>query len=205
VVVTPPAKPRRRSPRRREDLVDAALRSFVAKGVSATSVDDIVRGAGVAKGTFYLYFETRDDVLAAVAIRLVEAVGRSIDAAVGATGRTAVERIRGIAAALGNVGAETHERDLLALIHRPENAAIHDRLSATISARLEPAVASAIADGIRDREFTSQDPHRAATFVLACFTALHDLVGKPADLPVVAEHLDAFMLRGLGYPLKEPR
>jgi AcrR family transcriptional regulator len=204
-VAAPSAEPRRRSPRRREELVDAALRSFVAKGVCATSVVDIVRGTGVAKGTCYLYFETRDDVVTAVATRLVEAVGRSIDAAVGATGRTAVERLRGIAAAMADVGAERHERDLLAMIHRPENAAIHDRLSATISTRLVPAVASAIADGIRDDEFVSQDAYRAATFVLACFTTLHDLVMERAELPAVTRHLDAFVLRGLGHRPDELR
>jgi AcrR family transcriptional regulator len=195
----PPAAPRRRSPRRREDLVDAALESFAAKGVSATSVDDIVRRAGVAKGTFYLYFESRDDVVTAVAERLVEAVGRSIDEALGSTARTAADRLRGIAAAMGAVGVAQYERDLIATIHRPENAAIHDRLTSTISARLVPAVASTIADGIRDGEFLAQDTRQAAALVLACFTALHDLVEEPADLPAVAEHLDGFVLRGLGH------
>ena len=32
---------------------------FAARGVAATSVDDIVEAAGVAKGTFYLYFSTK--------------------------------------------------------------------------------------------------------------------------------------------------
>lgn len=200
-----PATATRRSARRREDLVDAAVEAFAARGVAGTSVDDIVRAAGVAKGTFYLYFETRDDVVTAVAERLVEAVGRSMDEALGATGRTAADRLRGIAGAMAQVGAAPHERDLIATIHRPENAAIHDRLTAAISARLVPAVAGAIADGIRDGEFAAQDPRQAAAFVLACFTALHDLVGEPADLSAVAESLDAFVLRGLGHRPSEAR
>ena len=50
------------------------------KGVSATSVDDIVSAAGVAKGTFYLYFATKDDVVNAVASSLVESVAQRIEA-----------------------------------------------------------------------------------------------------------------------------
>jgi AcrR family transcriptional regulator len=84
----PAASARRRSPRRREDLVDAAVRVFATTGVAGTSVDEIVRAAGVAKGTFYLYFETRDDIVTAVAERLVEGVGRQMDHALAAGGPT---------------------------------------------------------------------------------------------------------------------
>jgi AcrR family transcriptional regulator len=189
----------RRSPRRRDELVEAALREFVINGVSATSVDDIVRAAGVAKGTFYLYFETRDHIVGAVAERLVEGVGREMDRALARPGRTAVDRLSGLALAIGEVGGESHERDLIEVIHRPENAAIHDRLSGRIIARLEPGVAVVIADGIRDGEFAEQDPHRAAALVLACFAALHDLMGRPEDVASVADELNRFILRGLGH------
>ncbi len=196
----PPSPPAaRRSHRRHDDLVDAALRAFAAKGVTATSVDDIVRAAGVAKGTFYLYFESKDAVVTAVAQRLVEGVAREMDAALGAAGRPAAVRLAGLAEAMSAVGAEAHERELVEVIHRPENAAIHDRLSARIMVRLAPGVAAVIADGIRDGEFIAQDPDRAAAFVLACFTALHDLVEGPDDLVVVTAQLDAFILRGLGH------
>ena len=46
---------------RHGDLIAAAMTVFSEKGVSAASVDDIVQSAGVAKGTFYLYFATKDE------------------------------------------------------------------------------------------------------------------------------------------------
>jgi AcrR family transcriptional regulator len=42
---------------RRAQLVHAAREVFGAKGYHDATVDDITRAAGVAKGTFYLYFE----------------------------------------------------------------------------------------------------------------------------------------------------
>jgi len=48
---------------RRGQIVDAARQNFVKQGVSATTVDAIARTAGVAKGTVYLYFASKDELL----------------------------------------------------------------------------------------------------------------------------------------------
>jgi AcrR family transcriptional regulator len=52
---------------RRQQLLDAALRCFSRNGFHNTTMADIAREAGVAPGTFYLYFSTKDDVIAALA------------------------------------------------------------------------------------------------------------------------------------------
>src|SRR4051794_27831363 len=195
----PDSVPARRNPRRRDALVDGALATFTTKGVAATSVDDIVRAAGVAKGTFYLYFATRDDIVSAVAERLVEGVGRAMDDAVAAGDRSAAERIRGIAGAMAAVGTDPYERELLEALHRPGNEAVHDRLSGRIVERLAPAVTGVIADGVAAGEFVAQDPRQSAAFVLACFSSLHDLVDDSADMPAVVDSLNTFILRGLGH------
>jgi AcrR family transcriptional regulator len=63
------AKPKpaaRRSPvlrdERRAQLVAAAREVFGQKGYHAATVDDITRAAGVAKGTFYLYFQEKREI-----------------------------------------------------------------------------------------------------------------------------------------------
>ncbi len=48
---------------RREELADVALRLWAEKGFDQTSVAAIAREAGVAKGTFYLYFDSKDALL----------------------------------------------------------------------------------------------------------------------------------------------
>jgi AcrR family transcriptional regulator len=57
---------------RRSSLVDAAGALFVEHGVEATTVEDIAARAGVAKGTFYHYFETKADLLDALRIRFCD-------------------------------------------------------------------------------------------------------------------------------------
>ena len=55
---------------KQERILDAAQRLFVRYGVKRTSVDDIVREAGIAKGTLYLYYDSKNALFAAVAARL---------------------------------------------------------------------------------------------------------------------------------------
>ncbi|WP_147943865.1 TetR/AcrR family transcriptional regulator [Microbispora sp. CSR-4] len=56
---------------RRADLLDAALAVFAERGVDEATVSDITTRADVAKGTFYLYFPSKDHLVAALWERYV--------------------------------------------------------------------------------------------------------------------------------------
>lgn len=45
------------------NLFNAAFELFTSKGINKTAIDDIVKKAGVAKGTFYLYFKDKYDIM----------------------------------------------------------------------------------------------------------------------------------------------
>ena len=67
-----PVRPRTKPPEvRREELMDAAERIFLSKGIAGTSVDEIVAAADVAKGTFYIHFESKEKLLLALQHRFV--------------------------------------------------------------------------------------------------------------------------------------
>jgi AcrR family transcriptional regulator len=78
-------RPRTKPPEvRREELMDAAERLFLARGIAATSVDAIVAGADVAKGTFYLHFESKEQLLAALQQRFIDNSCADLQAAIDA-------------------------------------------------------------------------------------------------------------------------
>ncbi len=56
---------------RREELLDVGQRLFVDKGIGATSIDEIASAAKIAKGTFYLYFPSKEALLHAIQERFV--------------------------------------------------------------------------------------------------------------------------------------
>ena len=63
---------------RKDELIEAAERLFLEKGYDNTAVGDIVRAVGVAQGTFYYHFKSKEDILGAIIVKSLEAVGRAI-------------------------------------------------------------------------------------------------------------------------------
>jgi AcrR family transcriptional regulator len=57
---------------RHHEVLEAACRIFARLGYSATNVEDIAKEAGMAKGTIYLYFKSKEEVFAAVLARDLE-------------------------------------------------------------------------------------------------------------------------------------
>jgi AcrR family transcriptional regulator len=184
---------------RRQGLVEAAVAVFTAKGVAAASVDDIVRAAGVAKGTFYLYFSTKDEAVSAVAAAMVDGVAERVEATGADRTRDPVERLLAFGAAISDVSDEPYERELIEVFHRPENRVLHDRIAERAAFRLTPVMATIIADGVEAGQFRRQDPHGAAAYVMACFGSLHEVVSDPEDVATAVRELYEFVLRGLGY------
>lgn len=64
--------------RTRSSLVEAAYRVFAHKEADTVTIDDIIAEASVARGTFYNYFQTREEVLTAVAASLSDEINQKI-------------------------------------------------------------------------------------------------------------------------------
>jgi AcrR family transcriptional regulator len=67
---------------RRQQLLDAATWVFARKGYRRAAISDVIARAGVARGTFYLYFDSKEQVFLAI----VEDFHRRVSAALAATG-----------------------------------------------------------------------------------------------------------------------
>lgn len=70
-------KRERRKEARPGELIDAALDLFVEKGFAATRSEEVAVRAGVSKGTLFLYFPTKEDLLKAVIVETLS--GRFIE------------------------------------------------------------------------------------------------------------------------------
>ncbi|MBL7499036.1 TetR/AcrR family transcriptional regulator [Frankia sp. CNm7] len=81
-----PTRPRTKpAEQRRADLLDAAEQLIMRKGIATVTIDDLTRAAGVAKGTFYLHFKSKDEVVHALQERFSDLFADRIAAAIDAS------------------------------------------------------------------------------------------------------------------------
>jgi AcrR family transcriptional regulator len=62
----------------RQAIIEAGIRVFIDKGVSETTVRDIIRSTGLASGTFYNYFNSKEEVLVAIFDDFAKEIGKSV-------------------------------------------------------------------------------------------------------------------------------
>ncbi len=127
-----PSRPNRRERRRaetRERIFRAALKLFAARGVLATTVEDITEAADVGKGTFFNYFPSKEHVLLAFGEMQAARARKVLDQ----SGRQA-RSLEGVLRRLGRVLAAEPGRSpalarnlLGALLMHPELSAVMRR------------------------------------------------------------------------------
>ncbi|MFW6006045.1 MAG: TetR/AcrR family transcriptional regulator [Candidatus Bipolaricaulota bacterium] len=84
---------------RRDELLEAASDLFLENGYRDTSVNSIVESIGVSKGTFYYYFDSKEDVLDGLVEKISNPIYDKIDEIVGRNSLTAIEKLNKIFAA----------------------------------------------------------------------------------------------------------
>jgi len=183
---------------RRAELVSAAAAAFAQRGVANTAVSDIVKAAGVAQGTFYLYFDSKDDAIIAVVERVADAIVENTAARIAAAS-SAVDRLLALPGVLSEVGAEPEAAGLVDLMHRSENRILHDRLAEDMTRRLVPLLEAIVDEGVAEGVFSVGDSRAAAWFVLAGLQSV-ELAGTGIDeMPAALEKATEFALRALGH------
>ena len=193
------ARQRKDPETRRAELVTAAAALFAERGVAETAVSDIVRAAGVAQGTFYLYFESKDAIVCAVAEALIDDMVRRIETALDDPSHSAVEKLEAMALALVEINDEPYEIELMSIFHQPDNLAFHDTVTRSIIARLMPHLARIIEQGVAEGIFIAEDPERSAWFILGALQGLELGFTGTGEVRAAVGQLRAFVLRGLGY------
>jgi len=197
------ARAARQRRNRREQVLACAQRVFSRKGYHATGVADIIAEAGVARGTFYLYFESKraifDELLDRL-LALLAASVRRIDVTPGA--RSPFEQL------LDNVtrvvATLDEHRDLTRILLRsaPGIDADFDRKLEEFYGRLRDIIEGALALG-REMGLTRElDPEVASLCVLGSVKEVmhHYLVEgdrRGLDRDHVARELLGYNLKGL--------
>jgi AcrR family transcriptional regulator len=102
---------------RRAAILAAAQTCFWRNGIRRTAIEDVAREAGVAKGTVYLYFASKEELFATLAGELCDASLRGVRAALAGRGRLARRLAGALDAKIGHfhrlLAGSPHAAELL--------------------------------------------------------------------------------------------
>jgi TetR/AcrR family transcriptional regulator, transcriptional repressor for nem operon len=155
---------------RRADLLAAGQAMFLAKGIAATSLDDITASAGVSKGLFYLYFGSKEDLVFALQEQFARQFAERIHAA---ADRQAGWRAKLDACAQVSFDWHRELHDLHeVLFHRAGPPASRGREPA--HGMVTRVIAELFAAGVAAGAFEVADPEAAAVLCHASMHAFDD-------------------------------
>ena len=185
----------RKREKTRAKLLEAAKRVMAGKGVEGTAIAEIAAAADVAPGTFYNYFRTREEILDAVAVSLVEEF-RAVMTAIQKRIDDPAERIAvAIRLFLERVKDDPLWGWFMAR-YAPSLPILRDQTRDIIRERI-------IADGLRRRRFRLPSTRAVGDLIAGTsVTALRSILEGRAPVTIAAEVAE-LVLRGLGVSLDE--
>ena len=145
---------------RRTEFIDAAEALFNEKGFEKTSIDDIVQRVGVAKGLFYYYFKSREELLAAIVDRILAEMEKVVIDATEKEGLTSLQRLQEMSMSSDLI--RLHSGKLMKYFHEQRNQALHLQLEVRTMKFLVPAMEAIIEQGVREGVFNTPYPRETA-------------------------------------------
>ncbi len=163
---------------RRNEFITVAEELFIEKGFENTSIDNIVEQMNVAKGLFYHYFKTKEDLLNVIAERLLDEIGSSIASAMEKKGLTAMERFKELTPS--NVDISDRSKMIVALFHKERNQAFHHLMEEKAGKKMIPAVERIIIQGVEEGIFHTDHPTETAIALVTAMGSLNKSIPSEA-------------------------
>ena len=156
---------------RRKEILDAAVRLFEEKGYDDTAVSDIVKKVGVAQGTFYYHFKSKEEVLDAFLDDIIEEIRIKLtavcDMELDAIGKV-LYYFR-----VFNTAGIGRER-MMEFLHEERNALLHMKLEKKIYPKVLPPFEKIIRQGLSEGVFDTEYPYEAAVAIFGASNAISE-------------------------------
>lgn len=152
----------------RNRILDAAEELFITKGFDHTSTNDIMQKAGIARGTLYNHFKSKEDVLDGVIGRMAEQMLEKAAEIAAKKEIPVLNRFTMTILALNarsELGRELGD-EVLKQMHKPQNALMHQKSQEQLLEGVVPILKGLLDEGIRQGIFHTEYGREALEMIL---------------------------------------
>ena len=184
---------------RRNEIIDTAERLFAIKGYEQCSVNDILAEIGIAKGTFYHYFKSKEEVLDAVIDKATDIIAERVSAVADNPDLSFDDKILQLFLAMKI--ENQMEEGLLEEMHKVENTLMHQKSLVSVIEMLMPLLTHVVKKGNQSGAFHCEYPEQfMQIFLSSALTLLDDGIFQvaPEKVPELFIALIAALEKMLG-------
>ncbi len=157
---------------RRNEILDAADALFGKKGFDGTSTNDILDMVGIARGTLYYHFKSKEEILDALIERYTERLINNAQTAAGDKAISVNERMVRVITSLNISGGSSSQ--IMEQIHKPQNALMHQKIQHAMLAGITPILAEIIREGNAKGIYNTPYPYECMEMVMVYGNTVFD-------------------------------
>lgn len=157
---------------RKGEILNTAAILFAEKGYDETTISDIIEKVGVARGTVYYHFKSKEDVLDALIERMGEDFLTAAKKTAGDKNIPVFERL--LKTLMSLVAGSNAENKQNTHIHKPQNALMHQKTHELMLKGIPPILSGIIEDGINEKLFDTPYPYESVEMVIAHIITVFD-------------------------------
>ncbi|EGD47901.1 transcriptional regulator, TetR family [Ruminiclostridium papyrosolvens DSM 2782] len=158
---------------RKNEILDVAEELFNLNGFDATTISAIIEKAGIARGTVYYHFKSKEDVLDALIERHCERLLAEAKEIAADSRLPVMERLIQTLMSM-NGDKEGTPSVITQQMHRPQNALMHQKTHETMLEAIPPILMGIIEDGIKEGIFNTPYPYESLEMVVAHVNTVFD-------------------------------
>lgn len=157
---------------RKNEILDVSEKLFINNGYDKTSVNQILEKVGIAKGTFYYYFKSKEEVMDSIIERYNERYLKI--AQMNAADKTLNIHERLLKTLMSIQVKENQDIEILNEIHKPQNALMHQKMMSLMVRGLTPILTDIVEDGIKEKIFDTPYPQEVVEMIIIYVNAAFD-------------------------------
>ncbi|MDO4466707.1 MAG: TetR/AcrR family transcriptional regulator [Bacillota bacterium] len=150
---------------RRKEILDVAEKLFCSNGYDNTSTNDILAVIGIARGTLYYHFKSKEDILDGIIERIIQGIEKKVSKIALNEEMPVLERFT---QAILNANVDNEVGNMvIEQVHKPQNALMHQKMENTLLKAISPYLVKIIKDGIAQGIMHSDYPEELIEMTLS--------------------------------------